>query len=78
MHNLVTRLITITCLPLALLGCYEEDKSDAGYGDGYAAGYNTTCNIRATLIEGDFGNSTYAEGYRLGYSDGAFDCQNNR
>lgn len=78
MKHIIRNIMIAVFLPLVLAGCYEEDKSDAGYSDGYAAGYNTTCAIRATLIEGDFENSSYAESYRLGYADGAYDCQNNR
>ena len=80
MHaSAIKHLIAAALVTTVLAGCYEEeDKTDVGYGDGYAAGYNTTCSIRATLIEGDFDNSSYAEGYRLGYADGAYDCQNNR
>ena len=72
-------------LPLLLIFCiwhfgFKEDNSeerfDTGYNDGYAAGYNTTCNIRSTLIEGDWENEDYTEGYEYGYSDGSRACLN--
>jgi len=51
-----------------------EDKYGVGYDDGYATGYNTTCEIRATLIEGDWENDSYFIGYKTGYRDGSFAC----
>jgi len=66
----------------AIGGCADdgvfESKEDAhyrGYGDGYAAGYNTTCEVRSTVIAADWNNSGYAEGYRRGYADGALQCK---
>jgi hypothetical protein len=47
-----------------------------GYSDGYATGYNTTCKIRATLIEGDWDNESYSKGYRQGYQAGSLACKN--
>ena len=43
-------------LALIAVGCGEsaEARYDTGWNDGYAAGYNTTCEIRATMIEGDW------------------------
>ena len=46
----ITTAICVSCLS----ACDTfKDKYDAGYDDGWAAGYNTTCKIRATMIEGD-------------------------
>jgi len=45
-----------------------------GYDDGYAAGYNTTCEIRATLIEGDWDSEANSRGYNTGYADGSAAC----
>lgn len=61
-------------------GCGESADSagDRGYSDGYAAGYNTTCQIRSTLIAGDWDNKAYSEGYQQGYSAGAIACQQSR
>ena len=62
-----------------LQGCSSSDEDyDYGYNDGYASGYNTTCNIRATLIKGDWDNEDYSSGYRAGYSSGSFDCRNEQ
>ena len=64
-------------LSFALQGCSSSDSDyDEGEGDGYAAGYNTTCNIRATMVKGDWDNKNYSEGYRDGYAAGSFDCKN--
>jgi hypothetical protein len=51
-----------------------EDKYGVGYDDGYATGYNTTCEIKATLIEGDWENESYSNGYNAGYRDGSIAC----
>lgn len=64
---------------LALQACSDPDERyDVGYDDGYAAGFNTTCEIRATLIEGDFENSHYQQGYEAGYAEGARACREGR
>jgi hypothetical protein len=63
-------------LIITLSGCSQEDKRDVGYSDGYATGYNTTCKIRATLIEGDWDNESYSKGYRQGYQAGSLACKN--
>lgn len=65
---------------LALTGCGESADSarDRGYDDGYAAGYNTTCQIRSTLIAGDWDNRHYSEGYNAGYADGSAACLTSR
>lgn len=56
----------------------SEGRYDTGYDDGYAAGYNTTCEIRATLVEGDWGDKDYSAGYREGYAAGSLACQKDR
>ena len=72
------KLITILII-LFLTSCDSADERyDAGYGDGYAAGYNTTCKIRATMIEGDWDNKNYSNGYNDGYTDGSYDCRNKK
>ena len=55
-----------------------KDKYDAGYDDGWAAGYNTTCKIRATMIEGDWDSESYSNGYSDGYTDGSYECRNQK
>lgn len=63
-------------IALVLSGCWEDEveRFDVGYDDGYAVGYNTTCKIRATLIEGDWGSEAYSRGYNAGYLDGSAEC----
>ena len=62
-------------LASALTACDDPDERyDAGYGDGYAAGYNSTCKIRATLVEGDWDNAHYSRGYNRGYIEGSAEC----
>ena len=53
----------------------SEERYGAGYNDGYATGWNTTCQIRATLIDGDWDNEDYSRGYREGYAAGSIDCR---
>ena len=36
--------------------------------------YNTTCEIRATLVEGDWSDEDYSRGYAEGQTEGAFAC----
>lgn len=54
-----------------------DEMYDIGYDDGYATGYNTTCKIRATLIN-DYDDRFYKEGYNDGYSAGAAECRLSR
>lgn len=70
-------LIPAMCSVLA--GCSKaEERADVGYDDGYAVGYNTACEIRATLVNGDFENKHYAAAYARGQSDGIVACQADR
>ncbi|MGI9269880.1 MAG: hypothetical protein ACR2PE_05080 [Porticoccus sp.] len=65
-------------LPIILLftvSCDSTDWTDVGYSDGYAVGFNTTCNIRATLVEGKWDNDEYMAAYNYGYADGATACR---
>ena len=57
---------------------FTTDWTDVGYSDGYAVGYNTTCEIRATLVEGNWDNQDYMEAYSDGYADGAADCRRSK
>lgn len=62
-----------------LSGCSDpKERYDAGYSDGYAVGYNTACEIRATLVEGAFGNADYARGYSNGQTNGIVACNNDK
>ena len=67
----------ITFLAIAV-GCgpSADSRYDSGYSDGYAVGYNTTCKIRATLVEGAWDDKNYMAGYRAGYSAGEIACRN--
>ena len=72
------RRIFIVLALLLVTSCSDSSDSryDSGYSDGYATGYNTTCKIRATLIEGDWDDEHYTKGYQQGYSSGSYDCTN--
>ncbi len=73
------KLTMAMLLILPLAGCiFDSDQRDAGYQDGYAVGYNTACEIRATMINGEWGNSTYSEGYASGVTDGIIACNRDR
>lgn len=68
---------SILCI-LILVACKTaspEERYDVGYSDGYAAGYNTECKIRVTLIEGDWDNKDYSRGYQDGNYAGIQDCR---
>ena len=66
-------------LMITLSGCDEfKDKKEAGYSDGYAVGYNAACEIRATLVDGDFKNSSYAAAYASGQTDGIMACNTDK
>ena len=59
-----------------MIGCESADsRYDYGYDDEYAAGYNTTCKIRATMVKGDWDDEQYSRRYRNGYADGSLACQ---
>lgn len=70
----VAKYSVMLALPIFLAACDSEEKKDAGYSDGYAVGYNTACEIRATLINGDFDNASYAAAYANGQTDGIVAC----
>ena len=53
-----------------------EERYDVGYSDGYAAGYNAECKIRATMVEGDWDNENYSSGYSDGKQEGINACRN--
>ena len=59
----------------SIISCADpKELYDAGYGDGFAVGYNTTCEIRTTLVEGHWENKDYARGYRIGNEAGSLAC----
>ncbi len=62
-----------------MTGCANSEASyDSGYSDGYAVGYNTACQIRATMIEGDWDSAEYSRGYADGQTAGTIACNNER
>jgi hypothetical protein len=72
------RLLVVAFIILAVyifITPSSDERFDTGYSDGYASGYNTTCEIRATLVEGDWKNQHYKSGYIQGHSAGAADCR---
>lgn len=79
MRNLTATICLTLAVLLLLAACDDADERyDVGYDDGYAVGYNTACEIRATLIEGDFDSADYARGYADGQSDGIVECNIDR
>jgi flagellar biosynthesis/type III secretory pathway protein FliH len=65
-------VLTQAFLFLAVTGCgpSSDDRYQSGFSDGYAEGYNTTLQIRATLVEGDWKDKNYSKGYQDGRADG--------
>lgn len=70
------RRLSLVTISLALTACggVDEEAYDSGYSDGYAVGYNTTCEIRATIIEGDWSDEDYSRGYADGQTAGTIAC----
>lgn len=70
------RWTVIAALAAVLAGCANGDERyDAGYSDGHAAGFNEECRFGSTLIEGDFENANYSSGYIAGQRAGVRDCR---
>ena len=64
---------------LMVSGCEDKDAAhSSGYKDGYAVGYNTACQIRKTLINGDWSSESYSKGYQAGMVDGINACNATR
>lgn len=77
--NLSPHYLALTLIWVGLGGCADgEERADVGYSDGYAVGYNTACEIRATLVEGDFKDERYAAAYARGQVDGIQGCHADR
>jgi hypothetical protein len=70
------KITSMFLLALALQACEPspDKRYDTGYSDGYAEGYNTTCKIRATIVEGDWVNENYSRGYKAGNAAGVQSC----
>lgn len=62
----------------SLAGCNAEADWDRGHKDGYAAGLNTTCQYRSTLVHGEWDNRNYKDGYDVGYRSGEAECYRRR
>ncbi|WP_165724976.1 hypothetical protein [Pseudoalteromonas sp. SA25] len=73
--NLKTILMLVPVIALQGCGPSSDERFDTGYSDGYAEGYNTTCKIRATMVEGDWDDENYSRGYRSGNTAGAQACR---
>ncbi len=69
---MTVRGIIIIVAFAVLPGCGQNADAcyDYGYSDGYAAGYNTTCEIRATLVKGDWNDKHYSEDTRTVWPTG--------
>lgn len=72
----------VCSLVFLLAACSASEKYDSafdrGYSDGFASGYNTTCEIRVTLIAGDWETNGYKLGYDSGYSAGSEQCRSDQ
>jgi hypothetical protein len=75
--NSLRVLVVVTGVFTAACGD-DVDQGDLGYDDGYAVGYNTACEIRTTLIAGNFENNEYATAYGRGQTDGIIACNEDR
>jgi hypothetical protein len=70
------RLLVLAIAVVALVACEAEPGYDAGYSDGYAATYNTACNIRGTMIHGNWNSAQYSNGYADGANEAAIEVAN--
>ncbi len=74
-----SRIFVVIVSLIFFSSCGDSDeRRNAGYNDGYAVGYNTACQIRATLIEGDFDDADYSKGYAKGQEAGMMACIEDR
>ncbi len=56
----------------------EEDRMTTGYNDGFVVGYAAACRSEQIVIDGQWSNATYSEGYAAGVADGALACAEER
>ena len=69
------RLLILFLMSLLLISCGNDEKTyDSGYNDGFAEGYNTQCQIRATIVYGHWDSAEYSKRYNAGRNDGAQAC----
>jgi hypothetical protein len=52
----------------------EKDRMAAGYNDGFTVGYSTACAAEPVAVVGEWGNSSYSQGYAAGVMDGSLAC----
>ena len=79
--TLYRALISVFILTF-LVACDSSDSDsvryEKGYDDGYAVGYNAACEIRLTVVEGDWEDENYSNAYEDGHYDGQQDCKEGR
>ena len=73
-----TLLVLLFLIIFAGCGESADSRYDTGFDDGHAVGYNTTCKIRATIVEGDWDDENYSRGYNDGLIVGADECRANK
>lgn len=52
----------------------QKDRMSAGYNAGYAVGYKAACSKEVVVIEGEWSNSSYSQGFAGGVADGTLAC----
>ena len=52
----------------------EKDRMSVGYNDGFTVGYSTACAAEPVAVDGEWGNSSYSQGYAAGMADGTLAC----
>ena len=62
--------LILSFMILSACGKSPSARYDAGYGDGYAEGYNTTLQSRSTMVEGAWDDENYKRGYDEGRAEG--------
>lgn len=74
-YKRICSIAAVIFIATAIKACGEEG-SDGGYQDGYAVGYNNTCNVnRTTSVWGHWDNERYVRDYNSGRSAGERDCR---
>jgi hypothetical protein len=56
----------------------EDDRLASGYNDGFVVGYAAACRSEQIVIDGQWSNASYSEGYAAGVADGALACADER
>lgn len=73
-------LLTAIAAILALIGSihFLLSERSKGYDDGYAVGYNTTCNLKQVATSGHFLIPTYSSAFAEGVIAGIISCNDFR